>query len=174
MRRGGLDSIEDQVVDRAAHLIGVKTGRRFIGLACEADTLRASQLGMPAGAAVQKGTQCDELAARLVAFGHRQQPPQDHIEAPDLLQDHRERLGFSLRIAGEGVFGPEPHRSYWIADLMRDAGGKATDRSKPLAASHLTAELIGSLTGYRDPPPGLVQGRHDTVQLALAGRRQRR
>ena len=73
--RGGLDGIEDQVVDRAAHLIGVKTGLRFICLACKHDSLRASQLGMQAGAAIQEEAQCDKFAARLVAFGHRQQPP---------------------------------------------------------------------------------------------------
>src|SRR6266852_1653245 len=57
--RRGMDRVEDEIVQRTAHLLGIETSFFAVELALEYDMLRAGEVGMGGNAGIEKGAEGD-------------------------------------------------------------------------------------------------------------------
>ena len=172
-----LHGVKDQIVERAAHLIGIEARGPVLGLEADPDAVGRGKLGVRGNAGCCKRGEGDGFTARPAALGHGQQPAQHLFEPSDLAKDRGERLVLVLRIGQHRVLRPQPHRGDRIADFVRQSRGDAADRRQPLGGRDLLRQAVGALPRIGEPASGFVQRHDDAVELALAGggkHRQRR
>ena len=80
--------IENQIIERAPHLIRIEARLLVVGLAFERHGLGPGELDVRRKTGLEKRPERDGARFELFAFGHAQQTAQQRVEPLDLPEDH--------------------------------------------------------------------------------------